>query len=55
MAGAPLSKDFQQKPVPGMRYFVGLDLGQAQEYTALAILERPRVHDTTPRDQRRPA
>jgi hypothetical protein len=26
-----------------MRYFVGLDLGQAQDYTALAVLARPRL------------
>jgi hypothetical protein len=25
------------------RYFVGLDLGQAQDYTALAVLTRPRL------------
>lgn len=37
-----------------MAHFVGLDLGQAQDYTALAILERPRVHSQTPLAQRRP-
>jgi hypothetical protein len=26
-------------------YFVGLDLGQSQDFTALAILERTRIHD----------
>jgi hypothetical protein len=25
------------------RYFVGLDLGQAQDFTALAVLSRPRL------------
>lgn len=27
-------------PTPGMRHFVGLDLGQAHQYSALAVLER---------------
>jgi hypothetical protein len=34
-------------------YFTGLDLGQAGEYTALAVLERTLGRD--PRDSRRPA
>lgn len=38
-----------------MRYFVGLDLGQAQDYTALVVLERPTVTLHTPRDERRPS
>jgi hypothetical protein len=37
-----------------MRYFVGLDLGQAQEFTALAVLERRWVAPTDPPEQRRP-
>jgi hypothetical protein len=37
------------------RYFVGLDLGQAQDYSALAVLERPEVSARTPRHLRRPA
>src|SRR5579862_7708918 len=37
------------------RFYIGLDLGQANEFTALAVLERPRVGlDTHPR-LRRPA
>jgi hypothetical protein len=32
------------KPDPSaLRYFAGLDLGQAADYTALAVMERPRV------------
>jgi hypothetical protein len=41
-------------PNPQLRYYVGLDLGQAQEYTALAVLERPFVHETAPSELRRP-
>jgi hypothetical protein len=37
-----------------MLYFVGLDLGPAQEFTAPAVLERPRVHPTDPPARRRP-
>ena len=37
------------------RFFVGLDLGQASDYTALAVLERPHVGPETPRELRRPA
>jgi hypothetical protein len=37
-----------------LAHFVGLDLGQAQDYTALAILERPVVHAQDPPSQRRP-
>jgi hypothetical protein len=37
------------------RYFVGLDLGQASEPTALAVLERPVVPPRATADQRRPA
>jgi hypothetical protein len=36
------------------RYFVGLDLGQAQDFTALAVLQRPLVHPSDPPAQRRP-
>ena len=28
---------------PAVRHFVGLDLGQPSEFTALAVLERPLV------------
>ena len=28
---------------PAVRHFVGLDLGQPHEFTALAVLERPLV------------
>jgi hypothetical protein len=35
-------------------HFVGLDLGQAQDFTALAVLERPFVNLNTPPTQRRP-
>jgi hypothetical protein len=38
-----------------LRYFVGLDLGQAQDPTALAVLERPKLTAQTPPWQRRPA
>lgn len=37
-----------------MRYFVGLDLGQASEPTALAVLERPWVHPGELPSRRRP-
>src|SRR5262245_34742872 len=37
------------------RYFIGLDLGQAQDYTALAVLERPTVSTRDPPHRRRPA
>jgi hypothetical protein len=30
------------------RYFVGLDLGQANDYTALAVLDRPRLLPGSP-------
>jgi hypothetical protein len=35
-------------------YFIGLDLGQAQEFTALAVLERPPVPPGAPIEERRP-
>jgi hypothetical protein len=35
-----------------LRYFIGLDLGPAGEYTALAVLERPRM---SPRNEAKPA
>ena len=38
-----------------VRFFVALDLGAAGEYTALAVIERPYVHRSFPRAQRRPA
>jgi hypothetical protein len=37
------------------RYFIGLDLGQANEFTALAVLKRPMVERYATRHQRRPA
>ena len=37
------------------RYLVGLDLAQAGEYTALAVLERRAVQPHDPPDKRRPA
>jgi hypothetical protein len=37
-----------------MAHYVGLDLGQAQDYTALAILQRPWVSPRAPRSERRP-
>jgi hypothetical protein len=37
------------------RYFVGLDLAQASEYTALAVLERPVILLREPPEKRRPA
>src|SRR5690242_20486607 len=37
----PSCPDGQRKPL----YYVGLDLGQAQQYTALAALERTTVAD----------
>src|SRR5579883_998853 len=36
------------------RYFVGLDLGQASDPTALAVLERPHVAQGSPPVMRRP-
>jgi hypothetical protein len=38
-----------------MQHFVGLDLGQSNHFTALAVLERPLVHPYDPPEQRRPA
>lgn len=35
-------------------YFVGLDLGQSQDYTAVAVLERPFGRAIDPPDRRRP-
>ncbi|HVK09898.1 MAG TPA: hypothetical protein VM597_14100, partial [Gemmataceae bacterium] len=37
-----------------MRPFVGLDLGQAQDYTALAVLTRPRLMGGERRDALKP-
>jgi hypothetical protein len=37
-----------------VHYFVGLELGAANEFTALAVLERPLVTLHTPTSQRRP-
>jgi hypothetical protein len=37
------------------RYFVGLDLGQAQDFTALAVLTRPVVHRYEVDADRKPA
>jgi hypothetical protein len=37
-----------------VRRFVGLDLGQAQDYTALAVLSRPRVTGSEPPAARQP-
>lgn len=39
---------------PPQRYFVGLSLGQAQEFTALAVLARPPVRPDDPPAARRP-
>jgi len=36
-------------------HFIGLELGQAQDHTALALLQRPWVGPDTPPAQRRPA
>jgi hypothetical protein len=38
-----------------LRYFVGLDLGQVSDFTAIAVLCRPAVDEETAREQRRPA
>jgi hypothetical protein len=43
-----MAKDVEQ------RYFVGLDLGQASDPTALAVLERPSVKPGSPPGMRRP-
>jgi hypothetical protein len=37
-----------------VRHFVGLDLGQAQDFTALAVLSRPRLTGTEPPADRQP-
>jgi hypothetical protein len=37
-----------------VRHFVGLDLGPMNEYTALAVLERPRLYEHSPWKDRRP-
>lgn len=36
------------------RYFLGLDLGQAQDFTALAVLSRPRLRGDEPKELRTP-
>jgi hypothetical protein len=36
-------------------FFVGLDFGQAQDYTALVVLDRPRATVYDPPDKRRPS
>lgn len=38
----------------GTRYFLGLDLGQSQDHSALAVLERPLVSGNEPLSRRRP-
>jgi hypothetical protein len=38
-----------------VHHFVGLDLGQPHEFTALAVLERPRGTPHAPRERPRPA
>jgi hypothetical protein len=38
-----------------VRRFVGLDLGQAQDFTALAVLSRPRLTGREPPEEREPA
>jgi hypothetical protein len=42
-------------PLSPVRHFVGLDLGQAQDFTAVAVLERPMIHPRARLDDRRPA
>src|SRR5262245_8015174 len=37
------------------RFFVGLDLGQAADFSALAVLDRPHVLPGAPAAERRPA
>ena len=37
-----------------VRHFVGLDLGQAQDFTALAVLTRPRLTGSEPPAERQP-
>lgn len=37
-----------------LRYFVGFDIGQACDFSALSILERPRVTPATPKNEQRP-
>src|SRR5262245_23451477 len=37
-----------------MKAFVGLDLGQAQDFTALAVMTRPRLTGNERRDARTP-
>ena len=36
------------------RFFLGIDLGQAADFTAMALLERPLIHRHDPNDNRRP-
>jgi hypothetical protein len=40
--------------VAAVRHFVGLDLGQAQDFTALAVLTRPLVDGREPPEGRQP-
>jgi hypothetical protein len=40
---------------PALRYFVGLDLGQMSDFTALAVLERPLLASGAASKARRPA
>jgi hypothetical protein len=40
---------------PALRHFVGLDLGQPAEFTALAVLERPLASAEDVLARRKPA
>jgi hypothetical protein len=53
---ATVVRDVSPRPAQpaGARYFVGLDLGQAQDFTALAVLERSRIRYDDPPDRRQP-
>jgi hypothetical protein len=39
---------------PKTRFFLGIDLGQAADFTAMALLERPLIHRHDPNDNRKP-
>src|SRR5262249_38820936 len=51
----PARRSLPDMSPPAVRHFVGLDLGQPHEFTALAVLERPLVSAEDVLARRRPA
>src|SRR5262249_20480784 len=55
LVGQPTRRSVPDMSQPALRHFVGLDLGQVRDFTALAVLERPLAWAHGPLAQRRPA